>query len=34
MAKPTVTGHAEMLEGSVPDVAEKLADLLADRSLL
>jgi electron transfer flavoprotein beta subunit len=34
MAKPTVTGHAEMLEGSVPEVAEKVADLLADRGLL
>ena len=34
MAKPTEAGHAEMLEGSVPDVAEKLADILADRGLL
>jgi electron transfer flavoprotein beta subunit len=34
MAKPTETGHAEMLEGSVPEVAEKLADILADRGLL
>jgi len=34
MAKPTETGHAEMLEGSVPDVAEKVADILADRGLL
>ena len=34
MAKPTEAGHAEMLEGSVPDVAEKVADILADRGLL
>jgi electron transfer flavoprotein beta subunit len=34
MAKPTEAGHAEMLEGSVPDVAEKVADLLAARGLL
>jgi len=34
MAKPTETGHAEMLEGSVPDVAEKVADILAERGLL
>jgi electron transfer flavoprotein beta subunit len=34
MAKPSATGHAEMLEGSVPDVAEKAADILADRGLL
>ena len=34
MAKPTQTGHAEMLEGSVPEVAEKVADILADRGML
>jgi electron transfer flavoprotein beta subunit len=34
MAKPTEAGHAEMLEGSVPDVAERVADILADRGLL
>jgi len=34
MAKPTETGHAEMLEGSVPDVAEKVAGILAGRGLL
>lgn len=34
MAKPTETGHAEMLEGSVAEVAEKVADVLAERGLL
>ena len=34
MAKPTEAGHAEMLEGSVPDVAEKVAGILAERGLL
>lgn len=34
MAKPTESGHAEMLEGSVPEMAEKVADILADRGLL
>jgi hypothetical protein len=34
MAKPTGSGHAEMLEGSVQDMAEKVADILADRGLL
>jgi len=34
MAKPTESGHAEMLEGSVQDMAEKVADILADRGLL
>jgi electron transfer flavoprotein beta subunit len=34
MTKPTESGHAEMLEGSVPELAEKLADVLAERGLL
>ncbi len=34
MAKPETAGHAEMLEGSVRDVAERLADILAARGLL
>lgn len=34
MAKPVATGHAEMLEGSPRDVAEKVADILAARGLL
>jgi electron transfer flavoprotein beta subunit len=34
MAKPEATGHAEMLEGSVRDVAERVADILATRGLI
>jgi electron transfer flavoprotein beta subunit len=34
MAKPESAGHAEMLEGSVRDVAEKVADILAAHGLL
>ncbi|MCU0294270.1 MAG: hypothetical protein MUF10_20175 [Thermoanaerobaculaceae bacterium] len=34
MAKPEAAGHAEMLEGSPRDVAEKVADILAARGLL
>jgi hypothetical protein len=34
MAKPEAAGHAEMLEGPVRDVAEKVADILAARGLL
>ena len=34
MAKPEAAGHAEMLEGSARDVAEKVADILAARGLL
>ena len=34
MAKPEAAGHAEMLDGSVRDVAEKVADILAARGLL
>jgi electron transfer flavoprotein beta subunit len=34
MAKPEATGRAEMLEGSVRDVAERVADILAARGLL
>jgi hypothetical protein len=34
MAKPEATGHAEMLQGSVRDVAEELADVLAARGLI
>ena len=34
MAKPETAGHAEMLEGSVKDVAEQVADILAARGLL
>ena len=34
MAKPEEAGHAEMLVGSVRDVAEKVADILAARGLL
>ena len=34
MAKPEAAGHAEMLEGSVRDVAERLADILAARGLI
>ncbi len=34
MAKPEAAGHAEMLEGSVRDVAERVADILAARGLL
>lgn len=34
MAKPLSTGHAEMLSGSVRDVAEKVADILAARGLI
>ncbi len=34
MAKPEETGHAEILEGSVRDVAERVADILAARGLL
>lgn len=34
MAKPTVAGHAQMLEGSVPSVADQVADILAQRGLI
>jgi electron transfer flavoprotein beta subunit len=34
MAKPKETGHAEMLAGSVRDVAQRVADILAARGLL
>jgi electron transfer flavoprotein beta subunit len=34
MAKPVAAGHAEMLQGSARDVAEKVADILAARGLL
>ena len=34
MAKPQVTDHAEMLEGSPEEVAEKICELLAKRGLL
>ncbi len=34
MGKPQETGHAEMLGGSVRDVAERVADILAARGLL
>jgi electron transfer flavoprotein beta subunit len=34
MAKPEAAGHAEMLEGSVRDVAERVADILAARGLI
>jgi electron transfer flavoprotein beta subunit len=34
MAKPQVTGHAEMLEGSADEVAGKICELLAKRGLL
>ena len=34
MAKPEAAGHAQMLEGSVRDVAEQVADILAARGLL
>jgi|YNPBryunderm2012_1023409.scaffolds.fasta_scaffold00148_10 electron transfer flavoprotein beta subunit len=34
LAKPEAAGHAEMLEGSVEDVAGKLCELLAERGLL
>ncbi|MBM3695204.1 MAG: electron transfer flavoprotein subunit beta/FixA family protein [Actinobacteria bacterium] len=34
LAKPEAAGHAEMLEGSAQDVAEKVADILAARGLL
>jgi electron transfer flavoprotein beta subunit len=34
MAKPIEAGHAEILAGSVSEVAEKVADLLAARGLL
>jgi len=34
MAKPEAAGHAEMLQGSARDVAEKVADILAARGLL
>jgi len=34
MAKPEAAGHAEMLGGSVRDVAERVADILAARGLI
>jgi electron transfer flavoprotein beta subunit len=34
MAKPEAAGHAEMLQGSVRDVAERVVDLLAARGLV
>ena len=34
MAKPQVGGHAEMIEGSPEEVAEKLCELLAQRGLI
>jgi electron transfer flavoprotein beta subunit len=34
MAKPEAAGHAEMLEGSARDVANKLVEILAARGLL
>jgi electron transfer flavoprotein beta subunit len=34
MAKPQVAGHAEMIEGSPEEVAEKLCELLAQRGLI
>ncbi len=34
MAKPEAAGHAEMLQGSAREVAEKVADILAARGLL
>ena len=34
LAKPEATGRAEMLEGSVEEVAGKLCELLAERGLL
>ena len=34
MAKPEAAGHAEMLQGSARDVAERVADILAARGLL
>jgi electron transfer flavoprotein beta subunit len=34
MAKPVETGHAEMLQGSVRDVAAQVADILAARGLI
>jgi electron transfer flavoprotein beta subunit len=34
MAKPEAAGRAEMLEGSVRDVAERVADILAARGLI
>jgi electron transfer flavoprotein beta subunit len=34
MAKPESAGHAEMLQGSVRDVAERVVDLLAARGLV
>lgn len=34
MAKPEATGHAEMLTGSVRDVANQVAEILAGRGLL
>jgi electron transfer flavoprotein beta subunit len=34
MAPPEATGHAEMLTGSVRDVADQLADILAARGML
>jgi len=34
MYRPEVTGRAQMLEGSVPEIAGKLADLLAERGII
>jgi electron transfer flavoprotein beta subunit len=34
LAKPQVTGHAEMLDGTPEEVAGKICDLLAQRGLL
>ena len=34
MAKPEAAGHAEMLKGSVRDVAQQVAEILAGRGLL
>ncbi|MBI5688108.1 MAG: electron transfer flavoprotein subunit beta/FixA family protein [Verrucomicrobia bacterium] len=34
MAKPQVTGHAEMIEGSPEEVADKICELLAKRGLI
>ncbi len=34
MAKPVVAGHAEMLEGSPEDIAQKVCDILTQRGLV
>jgi len=34
MYKPKLAGRAEMLEGSVQDIAERLADLLVERGII